>query len=99
MLRLGISNGVEPAHAHDLADGLAAAVVGVRVGAQHAAEEGLEPEVVGGLALLAALVDAVGLNGAGDGDVDAHVEAGEGIVAAGRVSFVSGVCGAGRTNQ
>jgi hypothetical protein len=86
VLALGARDGVEAAHAHDLLDGVAGAVVGVRVGAQDAAEVCLEPELVGGYALVAALVDAVALDGAGDVDLHAHVQAREGIVAAAAVS-------------
>ena len=86
VLALGACDGVEAAHAYDLLDGVAGAVVGIRVGAQDAAEVRLEPELVGGYALVAALVDAVALDGAGDVDLHAHVQAREGIVAAGTVS-------------
>lgn len=85
VLALGAGDGVEAADADNLLDGVAGAVVGVRVCAQDAAEIGFEPQLVGGYALVAALVDAVALDGAGDVDLDAHVEAGEGIVAAGGV--------------
>ena len=92
VLALRGSDGVEAAHAHNLLDGVAGAVVGVRVGAQNTAEVCLEPQVVCGDALVATLVNAVALDGAGDVDLDAHVEAGEGIVAAGQgsVSAVQG---------
>jgi hypothetical protein len=73
MLRLRVGDWVESAHAHHSADRLATAVVGVRVCTQHAAKIRFEPQVFRGLALLATLVHAVGLDGAGDGDVDAHV--------------------------
>lgn len=43
MLRLSVSNRVEPAHAHDLANRLAAAVIRIRVGPKDTAEVGLEP--------------------------------------------------------
>jgi hypothetical protein len=90
VLALCGSDGVEAAHAHNLLDGVAGAVVCVRVGAQNAAEVGLKPQVVCGDALVAALVNAVALDGAGDVDLDAHVEAGESIVAAGQGSVSAG---------
>lgn len=82
MLRLSISDGIEASHTHNLADGVPAPIVGVRVGAQYATEVCLEPEFVGGFALLAPLVHTEGFDGAGNGDVNAHVEAGECIIAA-----------------
>ncbi len=81
VLRLGVGNRIETSHTHDLSYGVSAAVVGIRVGAQDAAEIGLEPQIIGSLALLSPLIYAVALDGSGDGDVDAHVESREGIVA------------------
>lgn len=82
MLGFGAGNRVEAPDAHDFTDCLAAAVVGVRVGADDAAKVSFEPEVIGGGALLAALVNTVAFDSARDGDMDAHVESREGIVAA-----------------
>lgn len=82
MLRLSVSDGIEASHTHDLAYRVSAPIVGVRVGAQYATEVCLEPEVVSRFALLAPLVHTESLDGAGNGDVNAHVEAGECIVAA-----------------
>jgi hypothetical protein len=90
VLALGGSDGVKAAHAHNLLDDVAGAVVGIRVGAQNTAEVCLEPQVVCGDTLVAALVNAVALDGAGNVDLDAHVEAGEGIVAAGQGSVSAG---------
>lgn len=82
MLRLSISDGIEASHTHNLAYRVPAPIVGVRVGAQYATEVRLEPEFISSFALLAPLVYTEGLDGAGNGDVNAHVEAGECIVAA-----------------
>ena len=82
MLGLGVGDGVETSHAHNLPDGVAASIIGVGVGAQNATEICLKPEIVGGLPLLAPLVDAVALDGSGDGNVYAHVEARKSIIAA-----------------
>jgi hypothetical protein len=82
VLALCARDRIEPPHANNLLDGVAGAVVGVRVCAQDAAEVRLQPELVGGYPLVAPLVDAVALDGAGDIDLHAHVQAREGIVAA-----------------
>jgi hypothetical protein len=82
MLGLGIGYGVEPPHAHDLSNGVARSVVGVRVCAQHAAQVCLKPELVGRLALLTPFVDAEALHGSREWRVHTHVDAREGIVAA-----------------
>ena len=84
MLALGACDGVESADADNLLDYVAGAIVSVRVCAEDTAQVRLKPQVVGGYALVAALVDAVALNGAGNEDLDAHVQPGEGIVAASR---------------
>jgi hypothetical protein len=89
VLALGARNGVESAHANNLLDGVAGAVVGVRVGAQDAAEVRLQPELVCGYALVAALVDAIALDGAGNVDLHAHVQARESIVAAVLLSAIA----------
>jgi hypothetical protein len=82
VLALGARDGVEAPHADNLLDNVARAVVGIRVCAQDAAEVRLQPQLVGRNALVAALVDAVALDGAGDVDLHAHIQAREGIVAA-----------------
>lgn len=82
VLCLCIRDGVKTPHTHDLANSITATVVGIRISAKNTAKVGLEPQVVSGLALLAPLVDTEGLNRAGNSDVDTHIEAGEGIVAA-----------------
>lgn len=82
MLGLGVGDGVESSDGHDLHDGGAGSIVGIRVGAQHAAEVRLEPQLVGRFSPLASFVDTVALDGAGEGGVHTHVDSGEGIVAA-----------------
>lgn len=86
MLGLGAGNRVESPDTHDLSDGLAASVVGIRVCAENTAEVCFEPKFVGRLSFFAPLVNAVAFYGAREGGVYAHVDAGEGIVAA-RSSF------------
>jgi hypothetical protein len=88
MLRLGVGHGVEAPNANDLPDGVASAVVGIGVGAQHAAQVCFEPEFVGGLAFLAPLVDAVALDGPREGGMHAHVDSGKCIVTTGGASAI-----------
>lgn len=82
MLGLGVCDGVEATDANNLLDRVPGAVIGVRVGAQDAAQIRFEPVFVGSFELVTTLVDAVAFYGARNLDLDAHVEAGKGIVAA-----------------
>lgn len=72
---LGVGHGVEAADANDAPNRVAAAVVGVRVCPEDAAQIRLQPELVRCLSLLASLVNAVALDGARDRHVHAHVQA------------------------
>jgi hypothetical protein len=81
VLALGTGDGVESPHTNNLLDGVAGAIVGVRVCAQYTAEVRLEPQVVGCDPFVAALVYAVALHGARNVHLHAHVQAREGIVA------------------
>ena len=80
MLGLSVCDWVEATDANNLLDGVARAVVGVRVGAQDTAQVCFQPVFFRSFELVAALVDAVALYRSGDLDLNAHVEAGEGIV-------------------
>lgn len=75
VLALCACDWVEAPYADNLLDGVAGAVVGVRVCTQDAAEVRFQPELICGHALVAPLVDAVALYGAGDVHLHAHVEA------------------------
>ena len=91
MLRLSVRHGVKSPHSHNLPNSLSATVVGIRVGTEHTTQVRLEPELIRSRLLLAALVNTVGQDGTGNGNVHAHVETGEGIVTAigkiGKISF------------
>ena len=82
MFSLSISDRIEAPHPHNLANGVATAVISVRIGAQDATKVCLEPEFVSGFTLLASLIDTECLDGTWNRDVNAHIETGEGIVAA-----------------
>lgn len=86
MLGFGVGNRVEAADTHDFSNRIAAAVVGIRVGAQNTAKICFQPKVFGRLALLASLVHAVALDCTGDRNVHTHIESRECIIAAGTVS-------------
>lgn len=82
MLSLRVSDWVESSNAHDSSNGIATAVIGIRIGAQHAAEICFKPKLIGCLALFAPLVYTVALDRTGNRDMDSHVQSGESIVAA-----------------
>ena len=82
MLGLGVGHGIEPPDSHNLADRLSAAIVRIGIGTEHAAQVRLKPKLLGGWLLIAALINAVGLDGTGNGNMYAHVKSREGIVAA-----------------
>lgn len=73
LLSLRVRHWVEAPHAHDLPDCVTTTVVGVRVGAQNAAQVGFQPQFISSLPLLAPFIDAIALDGSGYGDMDAHV--------------------------
>jgi hypothetical protein len=79
---LGISDRVETANTHNLANSVSTPVIGVGVSAQDATEVCFQPEFLSSFTLLASLVNAKGLNRAGNGDMNAHIQTREGIVAA-----------------
>ena len=86
VLLLRARDRVEPPHAYDPLDRLTRPVVRVRVRPQHAAQVCLQPMLLGRFQLVASLVYAVALDCARNLYLHAHVDAGEGIVAATLIS-------------
>lgn len=82
VLGLSVGDGVEATDADNLLDGITGTVIGVRVGAQDAAQICFKPVLFRRLELVTTLVDAVAFYGARNLDLDAHIETGEGIVTA-----------------
>lgn len=81
MLSLRVSDWVESSYAHDSSNGIAAAIIGIRIGAQHAAEICFKPKLIGCLALFASFVHAVAFDRTRNRHMDSHVQSGERIVA------------------
>lgn len=73
LLSLRVGNRVEAANAHDFANRITTAVIGIRVRAQNAAEIRLKPELVSGFPLLPALIDTIALDRARNGNMNSHV--------------------------
>jgi hypothetical protein len=87
VLCLGICHRVESANPHDLANGVATTIIGIRVCAQNTAKVRFKPQLIRSFALLASVVYAKAVDSTWYCDMDSHVESGEGIVAAGSQSM------------
>lgn len=88
VLCLGVRDRIETPDAYDLLDGIARAVVCVRVCAQNTAEIRLQPMFLGCFQLVAALIDTVALYCARDLHLNTHVQSRKGVIAACSISLV-----------